>query len=154
MCVSLWVFPIFQIKKWGKFPIEEGFENKQYVCSIFRDLRIAADSVPHNIILDTLKYYDFSYQSVLLMKSYLFERKQSVALENSNFSISILCHGIPQGSVLGPILLVTYINERLAVPTYGLFYLWMMPTFYINIHMNALSVCDMAEFYSCIAMTD
>lgn len=122
--------------------IEDGFENKEYVGSIFCDLTKAFDCVSHDILLHKLKYYGFSHNSVLLMKSYLFNRKQSVFMENSKSSFLTSCHGVPQGSVLGPVLFLIYINDITTCSPNTQFILFADDSNILYKHSNYLNVID------------
>jgi hypothetical protein len=83
------------------------FNNKQIVGGIFCDLRKAFDVVNHKILLNKLQQYGIVGKFNALIKSYLTERYQRVVIQdNSNNSYSdweIVKHGVPQGSILGPL---------------------------------------------------
>ena len=69
------------------------------------------DIIDHKILLKKMKYLGFSKNSIALLKSYLFEQKFKMSINTSySRSYNLLC-GIPQGSILGPILFPFYINN-------------------------------------------
>ena len=79
--------------------------------NIFLDLSKAFDTIDHKILLDKLKHYGFSDLSLKLLCSYLTNRKQFVSLDNTESNLLNIHTGIPQGSILGPLLFIIYIND-------------------------------------------
>ena len=79
----------------------EGKENSQMVGALFCDLTKAFDCVPPTLLLDKLRYYNFSDNSLQLIKSYFNNRKQFVTFNGKNSSPGAVICGVPQGSVMG-----------------------------------------------------
>ena len=78
--------------------------NNEYRVVLFLDLCKAFDLVDHDILLRKLKLYQLGEQSLFWFQSYLSDRKQSVKI-NATYSSEICnTHGVPQGSILGPLL--------------------------------------------------
>ena len=81
--------------------------------TVFIDLSKAFDSVNHDIILDKLEKSNMSTSVINWFKSYLYERSQSVTI-GGNISKSMpLNTGVPQGSILGPLLFIIYTSASL-----------------------------------------
>jgi len=85
-------------------------ENK-IVGSIFLDLTKAFDLVNHSLLLNKLQLYQFSSKSQKWFASYLKDRSQRVCVSGKLSKSSAITSGVPQGSVLGPILFIMYIND-------------------------------------------
>ncbi len=81
------------------------------VGAVFLDLQKEFDTVNHNIILHILLNLYFSTKSVNLIESYLSSRFQVVKIDNYKSNSLCLSTGVPQGSILGPILFSMYIND-------------------------------------------
>ena len=91
--------------------IKNFLDKKDIVSGIFIDLEKAFDTVNHSILCDKLNYYGFRGKSNDLIKSYLINRKQFVSINGyDSTKLDITC-GVPQGSTLGPLLFLLYIND-------------------------------------------
>ena len=81
------------------------------ICSIFFDLRKAFDSVPHTHLIDQLSCLNLCPHILQWIHSYLSDRSQVVAIGGELSSVKKVVSGVPQGSVLGPLLFTIYIND-------------------------------------------
>jgi len=85
------------------------------VGGIFCDVKKASDCVNHNILLSKLEFYGTTGITYKLLKSYLKGRYQRVDLNNYSSSSCLnrgeITHGEPQGSILGLLLFLLYIND-------------------------------------------
>ena len=83
----------------------------EYALGIFLDITKAFDSINHNILLTKLQHYGFRGHSSNFIKSYLTGRKQFLGMQGHISDIKTIAYGVPQGSVLGPLLFLLCIND-------------------------------------------
>jgi hypothetical protein len=79
--------------------------------NIYMDLSKAFDTLNHDILLEKLSFYGIQDKAKALMSSYISNRKQYVEFNNTTSNLMIIKTGVPQGSILGPLLFIIYLND-------------------------------------------
>ena len=122
--------------------IKQTIDKGNLACGVFIDLKKAFDTVNQTILLQKLEHYGIRGIPLQWFKSYLTGRKQYVSVcANTSETLEIKC-GVPQGSVLGPLLFLLYINDLAKVSKKLTFFLFADDT---NIYYESSNILDIQK---------
>ena len=91
--------------------ITTALDRKKIALLLLIDFSKAFDMVDHEILLNKLEHYGIRQHHLSWFRSYLTDRSQQVHINQQISELSTLQYSVPQGSILGPILFIIYIND-------------------------------------------
>ena len=89
----------------------QDIQSKMQIGNIMIDFTKAFDLVDHDILIEKLELYKCSSNTIQWFTSYLRGRKQNVCISKTQSEVRTITHGVPQGSILGPLLFILYTND-------------------------------------------
>lgn len=137
--------------------VSTSIDKNEFSIGIFIDLSKAFDTINHNILFKKLENYGIRGLPLNWFIDYLSNRKQYVFFNNFQSSLKYVTCGVPQGSILGPLLFILYINDIIKCSTLLKFVLFADDTnlFYSNGCMNDListvnlELAKLSEWFRC-----
>ena len=120
--------------------ISTSIDTKLHCAGVFIDLKKAFDTVNHELLLKKLYFYGLRGIAIEWITTYLTNRKQYVMAHGHSSSMRYITCGVPQGSVLGPVLFLLYINDICNISNFVKFVLFADDT---NIFCSSNSLHDL-----------
>jgi hypothetical protein len=101
------------------YDITSNLENGKKTACLFLDIRKAFDCLNHKSLIIILQKIGFEENALKLLANYLVNRKQFVVINDIDSTYGLIRRGVPQGSVLGPLLFTIYINNIFKLQLHG-----------------------------------
>ena len=122
--------------------LTNSIDNKKITVGIFIDLKKAFDTINHDLLLRKLNCYGIRGVAHKWLSSYIKNRNQYVSYNNVDSKLMDITCGVPQGSILGPILFILYINDLCNVSNFLKFVLFADDANLFASGDNIISLCE------------
>jgi hypothetical protein len=120
--------------------VRNALDENKFACAVFIDFQKAFDTVNHKILLQKLNYFGITGTIKEWLSSYLTNRKHFVSILGFDSQPQEIEHGVPQGSVLGPLLFLLYINDLHRAIKFSKTYHFADDTNLLNINSSIFSI--------------
>lgn len=132
------------LEKFSDF-LHHSFENNMFTCALFIDVAKAFDTVNHDVLLSKLQRIGFRGPFYSLIKSFLSNRTQVVCVDNIRSALACLTSGVPQGSILSPLLFNIYVNDTSSVVTTCFIHQYADDTVLFSRHLDYQRAMEMLQ---------
>ena len=122
--------------------ISKSIDNGEFTLGVFLDFSKAFDCLNHDILFKKLEFYGVRGVALTWFKSYLNDRKQYVVFDRTKSDYMTISCGVPQGSILGPLLFLLYVNDIVNVSNVLLLLLYADDT---NAFLSGKNIDKMIE---------
>uniref|UniRef100_A0A6B0VGV2 Putative tick transposon n=1 Tax=Ixodes ricinus TaxID=34613 RepID=A0A6B0VGV2_IXORI len=121
------------------------FEGNKYACALFLDVSKAFDSISHKVLLKKVFDYGFRGPFFHLLRDFLTQRSQQVSICGIKSTKAILRSGVPQGSVLSPLLFNLYVNDLAKTISGCEIFQYADDTLLVSRHINLHSATSLLQ---------
>ena len=128
----------------------KALDNHQSAAAVLMDLSKAFDCLSHNLLIEKLRAYGLAPDAINLLSSYLSDRVQQVILVSHTSTWENIIKGVPQGSILGPLLFNVFLNDIFFFVNQAIIYNYADDNTLSFIHANLKVLKKVLEDESCI----
>lgn len=122
--------------------IMRAIDENKIATGVFMDLKKAFDIVDHDLLLEVLEKYGIRGAALEIFRNYLKDREQIVKIDNIRSNAASIKTGVVQGSCLGPLLYLIFINAIGSLKIFGKLFLFADDAVLVNIHEKTSSIND------------